>query len=598
MRKCFFLLLSFTLCGLSLCEAHEHYVASRGFFTPKYDKDFKHFSYAHPLAHKGGAIALAARGSFFDSFNAHILKGTAPEGVELLHATLMTPALDDPNVVYPYVAESIYVSSDHRYVIFKLNKQAVFNDGSALTSKDVVFSFQLLQKHGAPQYAMPYKGVLSVIRIDPHTVKFEFKEPSRLLPFILAKMPIFSKEFYRSYDFNESSLVPPLGSGPYEIDSFRPGEFITYKRVRNWWGRSLPVNVGQYNFDKVTYRYFKNKDVIVEALARNLVDYHWEWSISRWLHQYDFPAIQSGKVVKKDFKKPYPHGLNAFFINTRRPHLRDRRVRKALNLLFNFEWFNHKICYDHYERNQSIHMDTGYGAKGTPSEEELALLQTYDKSLYPPEAALLPFKAPENSPGGLLRIHFEEALTLLQSAGWRMEKGVLNHPVMGRFRLKMLFPHPSYEKQYQEYFTTLQRFGIEVEPQSVDTSAYMARVHNFDYDVVLHFNPPFHVPGKEQENMWTTKAADTFGSFNLAGVKNFMVDDLVEKIVETESLSQLELYASLLDRVISWGYYMIPMWAPSLVHVAYWDKFQFVPTAENENVLYPHAWWSKPGCDR
>jgi len=574
--------------------ADQYCVSHRNFFTPKYPKGFTHFNYANPLALKGGEIALTARQNGFDTFNPFILKGTPPEGIELLHATLMTVPLDDPTVAYPYVAESIHIASDKKSVVFNLNKNAVFHDGSPVTSKDVVFTFDLLKKHGLPHHIMALGDVARVTRLGQYQVKFTFKKPSTLLPFLIAKLPVLSKVFYLAYPFDETTLVPPLGSGPYEIDAFRVGEFIAYKRVRQWWGSALPSASGQYNFDKVIYRYFKTRDAVVAALARNVVDYNWEWGIARWLKDYNFPAVQAKKVIKIDAKKPYPHGLNAIFLNTRKPHLQDRRVRKALNLLFNFEWLNHTVFFDHYTRNKSIYMDTGFGAEGKPSAEEVALLKTYKASIYPPEAAFLEFIPPLNSKGGVMRVHFEEALALLESAGWRIQKDVLTHPVMGAFRLEFLFSSPVHEKQYQEYFSTLKRFGIEVHAQSVDPAAFMARVKNFDYDAVLYFMPSFHVPGLEQEAMWSSQSAPVSGSLNLAGVKNELVDDLIDKILQAASLPQLHVYASLLDRVLSWGYYIIPMWAPSLIHVAYWDKFSFVPVVEN--ILYPHAWWTKSSC--
>lgn len=595
MKKKLLWLIGLLFCTQSLM-ASQYFVSHRNFFKPKYSKSFNHFSYVHPTAPKGGQMTLAARGSTFDTLNPYILKGIPPEGIDLLHATLMKVPLDDPNVAYPYLADSLHIASDHSYVIFRLRKDATFHDGSAITSKDVVYTFELLRKYGAPQYALALEGIATVSRIDKRSVKFSFKKPSTLLPFLIARMPVLSKDFYRSYPFQESTLLPPVGSGPYEVEAFKPGDFIRYKRVREWWGRAIPANRGQYNLDSLTYRYFKAKDTVVEALARNLVDYNWEWSIARWLHRYNFPAVQEGTVVKKEFKKSHPHGLNALFLNTRKAHLKDRRVRKALNLLFNFEWLNHQVFFDRYQRNKSIYMNTGFGAKGRPSKEEVAVLKSYEKSLYPPEARVLAFNPPENSPGGVLRIHFEEALALFQSAGWHIQNGVLQHPKLGVFKLNFLFSHPSYEKQYQEYFSTLRRFGIQIHAQAVDSTTFMARLKVFDYDAVVYFMPSFYVPGREQTNMWNSRSARIKGSLNLSGIQNPMVDDLIQKLLKAPTLSKLQLHASLLDRVLSWGYYMIPMWAPHKVHVAYVDKFGFPP--RSENMLSPHAWWIKPSCSR
>ena len=410
-----FITLFVFLAGFAPCsKALQYYASYRGFFKPKYGKHFEHLSYANPLAPKGGQINLAAWRDSFDSFNPYVLRGNPAEGLELLHATLMTAPLDDPNVVYPYLAESIHICPEHTHVIFALRKDATFHDGSKITSKDVVFSFQLLKQFGLPHFSLGLAGVEKATRVDRYRVKFTFKTPSKTLPFFLAKLPVFSKEYYKSYAFQESSLVPPLGSGPYQIDSFRHGDFIRYRRVRKWWGRALPVNAGLYNFDTVTYHYFKNKDAVVEALARNVIDHHREWKISRWHNDYNFQAVQRGDVLKKSVKKPYPHGLNALFMNARKPHLKDRRIRKALNLLFNFEWLNHTVFMNHYVRNKSLFMDTGFGAQGCPSEREKEILDGYDHTLYPPEARSLAFKPVQNAPSGVLRVHFEEALNLFR----------------------------------------------------------------------------------------------------------------------------------------------------------------------------------------
>lgn len=572
--------------------SHDYYVSHGRFFHPKYSKDFSHFSWANPLAPKGGKITLVAREGNFDSFNPYILKGTPPAGMELLHVSLMRTTPDDSNVAYPYLAESVYVSDDEKSVLFKLREDATFHDGSSITSKDVVFTFDLLKRFGAPRYAIPLEAVKSVVRVDRYTVQFTFTTPSRLLPFILAQLPILSKDFYRSYSFQETNLVPPLGSGPYAIDSFRPGSFISYRRIRDWWGRAIPSVQGQYNFDKVTYRYFESFETIARALAQHKVDHYQQPAISRWLQDSHFSlAPKGGAVIKKDIKNPSSQGLSALFINTRQPFLKDRRIRKALNLLFNFEGLNHQSFSNHCKRNKSIYMDTGFSAEGRPSKQEMALLSGYDKSLYAPEALRNEFHPPVHSTAGVLRLHFEEAVRLVQSAGWVLQKGSLIHPQFGAFKLRFLFSSASEEKQFQDYFATLKQFGVEVRSEILGPTPFLVRVKNFDYDIVMFSIPSFSTPGLEQKNLWTSQAAVLPGSFNLAGIQNHLVDDLVDKIIHAKTLEQLHLYTSLLDRVISWGYYMIPLWNSPLIHVAYRDKFSFIPAAEN--LSSPYAWWKK-----
>ncbi len=567
------------------------YVCTRGMGVPKYKKGFACFNYANSKAPKKGIVNLYTSRQF-DSFNPFIIKGVAPEGMpDLVFARLMKAPLDNGEVAYPYVAEKVKISPDYRSVTFYLNKTAKFQDGSPITAQDVKFSFEVLKKKGVPIYRAWYKGVKGTKTINDSTICFVFEAPSRDLSFLLGKLPILSRAHYQKYNFSEGKQ-PPLGSGPYKIKSTTKGGDIIYERVKNWWGENLPVNKGHYNFDIIKYVHFATSTVGFESFKKGEIDWWREDRISNWMENYDFPSIEEGLVLQKTFKKPVPHGLNAFFINTRRSHLSDWRVRKALNLLFNFEWLNQAKFHGVYIRNTSIFMNTEFGAKGPITSDQVSFLNSYPKTLLPPEIFTKTNFETTNTVDGVGRQNLEEAMKLLKQAGWTLKKDKLRHPKQKEpFSLDIVLYAAGQRKLVENFAKNLEGVGITPHVLVLPLSAYYERFNEFDFDVILNYHPPVFIPGIEQEDFWGSQEAMTPGTLNLSGVEDKVVDGLVKKILESKTIPRLKTYTSLLDRVINAQYYLIPGWVPKDNYVAFSQELKCL--GKDASFYEIDTWWKK-----
>lgn len=561
----------------------------RGLITPKHQKNFNHVTYVDPNAPKKGIIKLPAKRSTYSSFNPFILKGVEASGLDYLHATLMKVPLDDQMVAYPYIAKDIEISKDGLSVTFTLRENTRFSDGSPLTSEDVEFSYKMLKTKGKPSYVLAYENVGSAEKISRHKIRFHLKKPDKNTPFSLAKMPIISKKFYTKIPFDAPSIVVPIGAGPYKIKNFKNGKYIVYERVRNWWAQNIPVVKGLYNFDTIKFVHYYNYDAIVDGLNRGEIDHNIEMKVSRWENKYKSDACLKRKIIKKEFKKPVPHGLNAFFFNTRRSKLSDPRVRKALNLLFNFEWINKALFNNRYKRNKGLFNSKEYNATGKLSAQEKKILKQIGIK-NPDTYEDLEDRIKQNTPQGLSRENMDHAIRLLTEAGWELENGVLRHKKYGDFSFEILLPAPSMGRILENYRKTLSQMGIKASLKSVDSAQFESRLHNFDYDLILFFMPLTYVPGKSLKNMWHSKSADMKGSYNLAGVKNKQVDLLIRKIIQADTMEDIKLYASTLDRIIRLRYYYIPAWYRDEIYVAYWNKFGYIDKDENGYSI--NAWWS------
>lgn len=558
---------------------------------PQYTHDFSCFSYANPNAPKGGNINLYTSRQF-DSFNPFIIKGVSPEGMsDLVFARLMKTPLDNGVVAYPYAAQKVEVAKDHKSVVFYLNPTAKFQDGSSITSQDVKFSFEALKNESTPIYQSWYKGVQEAKILSEHSIRFVFKVSSRDLPFLLGKLPILSKAHYEKYKFSEGKK-PPLASGPYKIKSFTKGGDIVYERVKKWWGENLPVNRGHYNFDTIRYVYFATAVVGFEAFKKGNIDWWKEDRIANWMENYNFPAVEEGRVLQKEFKKPIPHGLNAFFINTRRSHLSDWKVRRALNLLFNFEWLNQAKFYKVYTRNKSIFMGTKFGAAGPLRKEQVAFLKKYDKALLPPDIFTKTNFLIKGDSKGLPRASKDEAMRLLKEAGWTLKDGKLRHKRQKEaFSLDIVLASAGQRKLVENFVKNLGDVGISAHVFVLPLSAYYERFNDFDFDLILNYHPPVYIPGIEQQDFWSSDEVMVPGTLNLAGVENRVVDDLVKKIVGSTTISKLKIYTSLLDRVISAQYYLIPGWVPEKNYISFWNKFESLNKAAS--CFSVDTWWKR-----
>ena len=540
-----------------------------------YPADFKHFAYVNPDAPKGGDFSLVGWGGVttFNSLNNYILKGDAAQGLELLFDTLMTRAMDEPDAIYGLVAESAEIADDGMSVIFFLRPEAKFADGSPLTAGDVVFSFDTLKEKGHPIFAQTLRDVTKAEALDDHTVRYSLTGSlTRDLPLTVAALPIFSKAYYTEHPFDRTTLEPPLGSGPYMVDSVRQGRSIVYKRNPDYWAKDLPVNLGRWNFDKLRYEYFRDRTAGMEAFKAGAYDFREEFTSKVWANAYNFPAIRDGRVKKETIPDDTPSGTQGFFINTRRQQLKDPRVRKALDLAFDFEWTNRTTFFDLYTRTDSYLENSEMKAEGEPSAAERALLTTLGAAVS--EEALGPAYLPPKSDGsGRDRKNLQAAVKLLNEAGWTVKNGVRVNAKGAPLKIEFLMFEPTFERVVAPYLKNLKMLGIEASMRTVDPAQYERRVKNFDFDMTTRRYVMRNTPGVELSSYFGSDAASIEGSLNLAGISDPAVDALIDRVIAAESREDLTIAARALDRVLRAGQYWVPHWYKPAHNIAYWDKF-------------------------
>ena len=501
-----------------------------------YPADFQHFAYANPDAPKGGTFSLVGWGGVttFDSLNNYILKGDAAQGLELLFDTLMTRAADEPDAVYGLVAKSAEVAPDGMSVTFTLRPEAKFADGTPLTADDVAFSFETLKTKGHPLFAQTLADVVKVEALDPHTVRYSFKgELTRDLPITVAELPIFSKAYYTKRDFAETTLDPPLGSGPYVVGDLKQGRTIVYKRNPDYWAKDLPVNRGRWNFDEIRFEYFRDRTAGMEAFKAGTYDFREEFTSKVWATEYDFPAIRAGKVKKEVLADETPSGTQGYFLNTRREQLKDPLVRQALDLAFDFEWTNRNLFYSLYTRTQSYFENSNMKAEGEPSPEEKALLEGLGAPLSP-EALGPAYLPPKTDGSGNIRDKLQEAGKLLDQAGWTIKNGKRVNDKGEQMKLEILNFEPAFERINAPFMKNLQLLGIDASMRMVDPAQYQRRTKSFDFDITTQRYVMRNTPGVELRSYFGSDAAKMDGSLNLAGISDPAVDALVERVIGGE----------------------------------------------------------------
>jgi len=551
----------------------------------KYGPDFKHFDYVNPNAPKGGRLSSTGTGGTktFDSFNSFILKGDAAQGLGYLFDSLMTRALDEPDAVYSLVASSGDIAPDGRSVVFKMRPEAKFADGTPVTADDVVFSFNALKEKGHPMYSLSLRDVVKAEALDAHTVRYEFKgDLIRDLPLTVAELPILSKAFYTEQPFDQSSLKKPLGSGPYVIGDYKPGTFVSYKRRPDYWAKDLPVNVGRFNFDEIRYEYYRDRTLELEGLKSAAFDYREEFTSVDWATAYDVPAVRDGRLQRLITPDGRPSGAQGFFINTRREQFKDKRVRQALDLAFDFEWSNNKLFYNLYKRTQSFFENSDLKATGLPSAEELKLLEPFRDQL-PPEVFGEPYTPPVTDGTGRNRENLQRANKLLTEAGYGPGGKPLN--------VEILSFEEGFNRIINPYVDNLKRIGINASLRQVDPAQYERRIKSFDFDMAIQRYALRLTPGVEVKSYWGSEAAAIDGSFNLAGIKDPVVDALMTKMVEAKSRDELTVAARALDRVLRAGHYWVPQWYKASHNAAFWDMYgrPEVKPAYDDGVI--ETWW-------
>lgn len=558
------------------------------FGEPKYGPDFRHFDYVNPDAPVGGALRLGVAGTF-DSFNPYITKGNAAAGIGA--ETLTTASDDEPFSRYGLIAEEIEWPEDRSWVVFTLRPEARWHDGRPISVDDVIFSFETLKAKGQPFYRFYYASIARAERIAERKVKFTFTVAgNRELPLIAGEMPILPKHYWEGRDFERSTLEPPLGSGPYRIGAFEAGRFLVVERVADYWGRDLPVNRGHNNFAQTRYDYFRDDTVLRQALKAGVLDFRVENQAKAWALDYDVPAVRDGRLIKRSFPHRRPAGMQAFVFNSRRAVFADRRVREALNYAFDFEWTNRAMFFDQYRRSESYFSNSELAARALPDEAELRVLEPF-RGRVPDEVFTRVYRAPVTDGSGWPRDNLKIALDLLAGAGWEVRNMELVSAATGEpMRFEILIVSPTFERIVLPFVRNLKRLGIDARIRLVDESQYVNRLRAFDFDTAMLVWGQSESPGNEQRSYWSTAAADQAGSRNYAGIKDGVVDAIIEQLITAPDRDALVARTRALDRVLIWGHYVIPAWHLNADRVLYWDKFAY-PANHGARGVQVETWW-------
>ena len=587
---------STTAAGATDAEAHGMSV----FGDLKYPADFHHFDYVNVDAPKGGLFSLipsvrAYNQSYFtfNSFNAYILKGEGAQGMDMTFATLMARAGDEPDAMYGLAAKSVRISSDKLSYRFSMRPEARFHDGSKLTADDVAFSLTALKEKGHPLVVVQLRDFVKAEALDDATVVVTLAEKhARDVPLYIAGLPIFSKAWYATRPFDESSLDAPLGSGPYKVGKYEVNRYVEYERVRDWWAADLPVNRGSYNFDTVRYEFYRDRDVAFEGFSGKSYLYREEFTARIWATRYDFAAVKDGRVKRETLPDETPSGGQGWFFNTRRDKLKDPRVREAVGCAFDFEWTNKTVMYGAYARTVSPFQNSDMVANGPPSPEELRLLEPF-RGQVPDEVFGEPFVPPASDGSGQDRTLLRKASQLLQDAGCVIKDGKRLLPNGEVFTIEFLLDEPSFQPHHATFIKNLGQLGIEAGIRLIDAVQYRARVEAFEFDMTTERMSMSATPGDSLRPYFSSQAAATKGSYNLAGVASPAIDALIEKAINADTRTDLTIACRALDRVFRAGRYWVPQWYRSTHPIAYWDLFSHPekPPRYAQGVGAPENWW-------
>ncbi|MBC9879308.1 ABC transporter substrate-binding protein [Bradyrhizobium sp. INPA01-394B] len=546
----------------------------------KYPANFHHFDYVNPDAPKGGTFSLipSVRGynqSYFtfNSLNAFVLKGEGAQGMDLTFATLMTRAGDEPDAMYGFAAKSVQISPDKLAYRFTMRPEAKFHDGTRLTAHDVAFSVNVLKDKGHPLIQIQMRDVKGAEALDDATVVVTFAEKrARDVPLYVASLPIFSRAYYAGRAFDETTTDTPLGSGPYKVGKFEINRFIEFDRVKDWWGADLPVCRGSNNFDVIRYEFYRDRDVAFEGFTGKNYLYREEFTSRIWATRYDFPAIKDGRVKREEVPDQTPSGGQGWFLNTRRDKFKNPKVREALNCAFDFEWTNKTIMYGAYARARSPFQNSDLVAEGMPSPEELKLLEPF-RGQVPDEVFGEPFVPPVSDGSGQDRTLLRKAQQLLQEAQLPVKDGKRLLPSGEVFSIEFLTDEASFQPHHASFLKNLNMLGIDANLRLIDAVQYRARVESFDFDVAINRITMSATPGDSLRTYFTSQAAATKGSYNLAGASSPALDALVEKAMAAGTRQELTIACRAIDRVFRAGRYWVPQWYNTSHRLAYWDQF-------------------------
>ncbi len=567
----------------------------------KYRQGFSRFDYTSPEAVKGGSLILHDLGGF-DKMNPFTLKGSAPFGLDsFIFETLTVASLDEPFAAYGLIAKDIELAADRKSVTFTIDERARFSDGTPVTVHDVQYSLDTLKSDKAhPFYQIYLQNITGAEILDQQRIRFLFDKPNRELHMIAAQLPILNKSFYEQHGFDPSgetdTMQPPIGSGPYVIKEVNHGKSIVYKRNPDYWANNHPTRRGMFNFDTITIKYFKDQIVSVEAFKAGEFDFMVINIAKQWQRDLTGRRFESGELIKKRFPHKNDAGMQGFVFNTRRALFKNPKVRQALGLALDFEWTNTTLFFDQYTRSNSYFSNSDLAATGLPGPAELKLLAPFKEQL-PPEVFTTPLTPPTTRPPSSLRANLRLAKKLLSEQDWQVKNGVLTSADGTPFKFEILLVSPSFERVMAPYVKNLAKLGIKADYRTIDPALYSDRVKNFDFDMVVNVFGQSQSPGNEQRDYWSSSSASRKGSRNLAGVNSPVVDSLVESIIYAETQEDLTAACKALDRVLWYGYYVVPNWYLAYHRLAYSAKFSMpdtLPLYYNPYQLL-YSWWIEPG---
>lgn len=582
--------------ALAADETETHGISTFG--DLKYPADFKQLEYVDVNAPKGGLFSQIGPSRLynqnfltFNSLNSYILKGDAAQGMQLTFATLMQSAADEPDSMYGLAARAVRISADKLTYRYLLRPEARFHDGTKLTAHDVAFSLKLLKAKGHPIIGQLTRDFLGAEAEDDATVVLKFAAGrARDVPLFVASLPIFSRAYYSTRNFEETTLEAPLGCGAYKVGRFAAGRYIEYDRVKDWWGADLPIARGQYNFDTVRYEFYRDRDVAFEGFTAKSYLFREEFTARIWATRYDFPALKDGRVKQAILPDDTPSGGQGWFMNTRREKFKNPALREAMIQAFDFEWTNKSIMYGAYKRTFSVFQNSDMTAEGKPGEAELKLLEPF-RGKAPDEVFGEPFMPPVSDGSGQDRVLLRKASHLLQQAGYPIKNNKRVDANGDPVTVEFLIDEPTFQPHHMPFIKNLGMLGIEANLRVVDPVQFRKRVDEFDFDItVTRFNFST-TPGDALRSYFSSQSAKLNGSNNLAGIADPVVDALIEKIIAAETRPALITACRALDRVIRVGRYWIPHWYLAAHRIAYWDMFGFPPKKPGFSRGIPETWW-------
>jgi microcin C transport system substrate-binding protein len=564
----------------------------------KYPADFKRFDYVNPAAPKGGVARMIAIGTF-DNFNVAVagIKGSIAPGEGLIYERLMENSQDEVATEYGLLAEAAQHPDDFAWVVYRLRKEARWHDGKPITPEDVIFSLEQLKKL-SPMYASYYRHVVKAEKIGEREIKFTFDAPgNRELPHIVGELQVLPKHYWegtdsqgRKRDISQTTLEPPLGSGPYRIKDFVAGRTVSLERVKDYWGANLPVQIGLNNFDELRFEFFRDNIVALEAFKADQVDWIAENSAKQWATAYEFPAMAEKRTIREEFPVSDSGRMQAFVLNLRREQFKDARLRRAFNFAFDFEEMNKQLFFGQYKRISSYFYGTELASSGLPEGEELAILETV-RDKVPTEVFTMPYENPVGGNPESVRANLRESARLLKEAGYEIKDRKLVDPSGKPVAVEILVDEPSVERISLFFKPSLERIGVTTSIRMVDSAQYENRLRSFDYDIVTHSWGESLSPGNEQREYWGSQAADVAGSRNTVGIKNPAVDALIDRIIFAKSRAELMAATKALDRVLLWNFYVVPQYTYPFLRYARWDRFNHAELPKYARSGLPSLWW-------